>query len=329
MDYADITKQGLRLINSHQYRKTAEYIERLHHRHPNNADLSNILTNLSCWLCGHTNDVLDIERSVYMASISIDNFEQYLSNVTNNKNYHLNFVVPIMQPKSGGTFIFNVLHSQIGYYNQIFYAFGDASHAMFSMERLAVVAKYGHVLLHNHPKPNFHNISVIKKLGIPIWIHIRDPRDAFFSFVNMYMNAKDRFKKHFDTTFVYNNDANTDFWPSSDLLYDKNILAQQTMWMMDWYCNWLNGWLDLDYSNKIITRYEELQNNEMKFLLKINQDVLGNEPKTDLYIPSKNFTKHRFVAGKKAMWRKHLSKINIDLIEDKFYAYHMDRYFKN
>lgn len=327
MDYNEITKNGLSLINNQEYGATVDYIDHLHQKYPEDTNLNNVLANLSCWLCGHTNDILDIERSMYFAKISIQCFDQYLSNLVATKTDHLGFVIPIMQPKSGGTFIFSILHKQIGYHNQIFYAFGDSSHAMFSIDRLMVVAKYGHVLSHHHPKPNYHNLSVLKKANIPIWIHLRDPRDAFFSFLNMYLNAKDKFRKQFDTKFVYNNNTNTDFWPTVDTIYDRNFLAQETMWMMDWYCDWIRGWLDFEYERKIITQYNELQSDEMGFLSKVVCDILGNSNTKPIQIPNKNFINHRFVSGKSGLWRNSLSKYNVDLIESKFYGHGMDRYF--
>lgn len=315
------------LITKNEFMQAADLVE--DHAIINDPVIFDIAANVYCSISQMTEDINYINRGIYWAEKSKKIFENTVIDRLNNTNY-LKFVLPIIQPKSGGTYIMDFLYS-IGYVDNLYYRFGSASYSFLSEARLGVIYKYGGCILHDHTQPTSHNFNIIKILNQPIWLHLRDPRDAFYSFINMYFNEDNKFRSIFNSISLHypdhiDKEANNDFMYNDTSFLMKNDMVSGFIWMLDKYCIWIKKWIEFEYDKKFITRYDDLQQDTLEFIKNITYNILENDTIKKINLPDKSFKRNRFFVGKQKQWTKLNSK-SIDTINSIFFAYGLDKYF--
>lgn len=309
----EIKNKCLKLINNDNYLEAINTIDEYVNK-SNSKQAYLLAANVYCWCSSKTLNMDHIEKGLYFSKLSQGEFRSYYYQKF--QDTKLNFVLPITLPKSGGTYIFNFLHKNIGYSDVYNYVFGAPSCTYLCKYRTKIISEIGGTLLHNHLLYKQHNIDIIKKLNLPIWIHIRDPRDSYFSFLNMYTKSNnDSFVKNTNKTF------NQDFKNKS-----RDYMAKNCLGMLRFYCEFIKYWFEFQHINKTITFYKDFQNNNQKFLELLCSDILKIEIDNKIEIPKKDWN-NRFYRGIDKQWYKFLDTESIRAIEDVYDEYSIDYIF--
>lgn len=309
----DIKKKCLELIDRKNYLEAINVIDEYVNK--SNSEQAYLLAaNVYCWCSSKTSNMDHIEKGLYFSELSQNNFRSYYYEIF--RDTKLNFVLPITLPKSGGTYIFNFLHNSAGYSDLHNYVFGAPSCTYLCKYRTKIISEIGGTILHNHLLYKQHNIDIIKDLNLPIWIHIRDPRDSYFSFLNMYIKSKnDSFVKQINLTF------NQDFRNTS-----IDYMARNCLGMLRFYCEFIKYWFEFEHIKKTITFYKDFQNNNQKFLEFLCSNVLNIKINHKIDMPKKDWN-NRFYKGVDQQWYKFLDKESIKAIEEVYNEYSIDYIF--
>lgn len=320
MDPSFVSQECIYLIDSQRIDQAIDYIE-CHCRIYEDPNIYNIAANVYSWLSQLYNKKSYIDRGLYWSAMSAEIFDLYIENLTKNLEQR-KFVLPITQPKSGGSFIFDFLHNNVGYMGDILYTYGSSSNPYLCEYKTQTCYKHGHILSHNHMVFNKHNIYIIEKLHLPIWVHVRDPRDAFYSFINMYTLESIDFR-----ISLYKECPEEYYTPNYDpSIIDPNYILTYFLYVYEFYCNWCYEWLTWNYNNKIITYHQDLADDETAFLNKLHFDILGNTDPIDS-IPIKDFKKNRFFYGKNGLWKLKLNNSSKLLLNKIFKKTNIYNYF--
>jgi len=216
----------------------------------------------------------------------------------------LPFFIAALMPKSGGTYIANVLNVGYGYRTDIYYSFGDANDNFISEERVEGLLQAGGVFNHTHISPNTWNFKTIKKTQAPFWLHVRDPRDAYFSLINMVRKEKTRDGASTEA-FYRSINAAIGVASAAETLTNTQ-LALLLYENFERYCSFLERWLCFDYSRKLVTSHAMLLDNEDQFFSLV-ADFVGLQRQSNVTV-EKDYETSRFDRGTNGRWQSEFSK---------------------
>lgn len=227
------------------------------------------------------------------------------------------FFISAYLPKSGGTFLSALLREKYNYRSDIFYAYGSAGTNYLIPARVDVLKAVGGEFNHLHLGANSWNEYILKKFEVPLWVHLRDPRDSFFSALSMMLRENER-----DTadSRQYLHDLRAQYGPD---ITSQNINTRARLYIhtLDSYCSWSRYWIDFEYPRKTITYHRELA--DMKaFRQKISRcfgitaDAVSTEGHSAL-----SYKVHRFNAGVNGLWRTSLDKDVVDTMQEIYKKY--------
>lgn len=310
----DDENKCLKLLHNKQYDNLRYFVKNKLIDSNYSIDSYFFAAKIFCWLSSKTESIEDIYQGLEYSEKSKNLFNKYYNKHIDN---NLNFILPITLPKSGGTFIFNFLNNSVGYSKNFIYAYGTESAPYLCEHRTEHVYKNGGTILHNHLKYNKHNVSIIKKLNLPIWIHIRDPRDAYFSFLNMYIKGDDIFRKKVNKAFAVNENYEYNF---------IDDIAIDFIGMLNYYCEFIKTWTDLEHETRYITYYSDFQDDNVMFCKALCQKILKIDQIENINMPEKNW-KNRFFKGKDGQWIERLNPSTINKINKIYDEYNLDYLF--
>jgi hypothetical protein len=230
------------------------------------------------------------------------------------------FFISAYLPKSGGTFLSALLRDKYNYRSDIFYAYGSADTNYLIPARVEVLKAVGGEFNHLHLGANSWNEHILGKFEVPLWVHLRDPRDAFFSALSMMLRESER-----DTSDSrqYLDDLRAQY--GSDILSQNiNTRARRYISMLDSYCSWSKYWMDFEYSRKTITYHRELADIST-FRKKINRFLgIKADPISTEGFSALSYKAHRFNVGVNGLWQ---TSLDIDVVDTMQEIY--ERYFND
>jgi hypothetical protein len=230
------------------------------------------------------------------------------------------FFISAYLPKSGGTFLAALLREKYNYRSDIFYAYGSAGTNYLIPARVEVLKAVGGEFNHLHLGANSWNEYILKKFEVPLWVHLRDPRDSFFSALSMMLREKERGTAD---SRQYLEDLRSQYGPDI-FSQDINTRARLYIQMLDSYCSWSKYWLDFEYPRKTITYHKELANISA-FREKINRcfgitaDPVSTEGDSAL-----SYKEHRFNTGVNGLWQTSLDIGVVDTMQEIYKKYFND-----
>jgi hypothetical protein len=241
---------------------------------------------------------------------------QYLKNHFSSGNP---FFVSAFLPKSGGTFLSALLKDKYNYRSDIFYAYGSADSNYLIPGRVEVLKAVGGEFNHLHLGANAWNEHIVEKFEVPLWVHLRDPRDSFFSALSMMLRENER---DTDDSRRYLDELRTQYGPD---IFSQNINTRARLYihMLESYCSWAKYWIDFEYPKKTITYHRELANISA-FRKKINRCFgIKAGPISTKRQTALSYKAHRFNSGVNGVWK---SSLDIDVVKrmQKIYK----KYFK-
>jgi hypothetical protein len=230
------------------------------------------------------------------------------------------FFISAFLPKSGGTFLSALLRDKYNYRSDIFYTYGSAGTNYLIPARVEVLKAVGGEFNHLHLGANSWNEHIVEKFEVPLWVHLRDPRDSFFSALSMMLRENER-----DTadSRQYLDDLRAQYGPD---IFSQNINTRARLYihMLESYCSWSKYWMDFEYPRKTITYHRELANISA-FRKKINRcfglkvDSISTKGQSAL-----SYKAHRFNTGVNGLWQ---TSLNIDVVDRMQEIY--KRYFED
>jgi hypothetical protein len=227
------------------------------------------------------------------------------------------FFISAYLPKSGGTFLSALLRDKYSYRSDIFYAYGSADTNYLIPARVEALKAVGGAFNHLHLGANSWNRHIIEKLKVSLWVHLRDPRDSFFSALSMMLRENER-----DTadSRQYLNDLRVQY--GADIFSENiNTRARLYMHMLESYCSWSKYWIDFEYSKKTITYHRELANISA-FRKKINTSFgIKADPSSSKRKSALTYKTHRFNKGVNGLWRTSLDADVVDRVQKIYKRY--------
>jgi hypothetical protein len=227
------------------------------------------------------------------------------------------FFISAYLPKSGGTFLSALLREEYHYRSDIFYAYGSAGTNYLIPARVEVLKAVGGEFNHLHLGANSWNQFILKRFEIPLWVHLRDPRDAFFSALSMMLRENER-----DTadSRQYLDDLRAQYGPGI-FSPDINTRARLYIHMLDSYCSWSKYWMDFEYPGKTITYHRELASipafrEKISRCFGITADAISTQGHSAL-----SYKAHRFNTGVNGLWQTSLDKDVIDTMQEIYKKY--------
>lgn len=230
------------------------------------------------------------------------------------------FFISAYLPKSGGTFLSALLRDKYSYRSDIFYVYGSADTNYLIPARVEALKAVGGAFNHLHLGANSWNKHIIEKFEVPLWVHLRDPRDSFFSALSMMLRENER-----DTAdsrqYLY--DLRVQY--GADIFSENiNTRAKLYMHMLESYCSWSKYWIDFEYSKKIITYHRELTNisafrKKIDRCFGIKGDSSSSKKKSAL-----TYKAHRFNKGINGLWQTSLDTDVVDRVQEIYKGYFKD-----
>jgi hypothetical protein len=242
---------------------------------------------------------------------------QYLQSRSASRNP---FFVSAYLPKSGGTFLSTLLRERYNYRSDIFYAYGSADTNFLIPARVEVLKAVGGEFNHLHLGASAWNEHIVKTFDVPLWVHLRDPRDSFFSALSMMLRENER-----DTASSrqYLDDLGARYGPD---IFSPNINTRAGLYlhMLESYCSWSKHWKDFKYPRKTITYHRELSNISA-FRGKISR-CFGIEPypKSTKRQSALSYRAHRFNKGVNGLWQ---TSLDVEVVKRMQNIY--KKYFKD
>jgi hypothetical protein len=230
------------------------------------------------------------------------------------------FFITAFLPKSGGTFLSALLKDKYNYRSDIFYAYGSANANYLIPARVEVLKAVGGEFNHLHLGANGWNQHVVEKFAVPLWVHLRDPRDSFFSALSMMLRENER-----GTTDsrLYLDDLRAKYGPD---IFSENINTRARLYihMLDSYCSWSKYWMDFKYPGKTITYHRELTDIS-SFRKKINMcfGITANPVSTEEH-SALSYKAHRFNTGVNGLWQTSLDMDVVDTMQEIYKKYFKD-----
>lgn len=157
-------------------------------------------------------------------------------------------------PKSGTTWVENFISNIPGYNPRVL----SGSREIIRQHNLpadafSAIPKYGYSAIKTHITPSSKNIDTLVKNGIcKVIVMYRDPRDIIVS--NYYYVLKNNPWAVGDPEYANYN-----------AMTKQDALSHSMNLIVDDYCSWVGGWMEVAKSNKeiecLFVRYEDLRNN--------------------------------------------------------------------
>jgi hypothetical protein len=230
------------------------------------------------------------------------------------------FFISAYLPKSGGTFLSSLLREQYGYRSEIFYAYGSAGTNYLIPARVEVLKAVGGEFNHLHLGANPWNKYILEKFEVPLWVHLRDPRDSFFSALSMMLRESERGTAD---SRQYLDDLRAQYGPE---IFSENINARARLYihMLDTYCSWSKYWMDFEYPKKTITYHREL-GNISAFRQKISGCFgIAADPVSTGEHSALSYKAHRFNTGVNGLWQTSLDADVVDAMQEIYKKYFQD-----
>jgi hypothetical protein len=258
------------------------------------------------------------ERSSFALS---DHLEAFLP------NDRAPFFLSAFMPKSGGTFISQVLKRECRYNTEIGIFVGSTSGDRYNYllrAKLPIFRHFGGVFNHAHLDPNSWNQSAIRDSGLPFWLHLRDPRDSLLSAVNMI--DKEHLRKD-DVSGKYYQNLKQDF-DGDMIIASLDQRAKSLIGGFEDYCAWISGWMAFAYDRKLVTYHQQLQADPEGLSALVN-DRLGLKLAPDSFriSPNDDYKSSRFHIGTNGRWAKEFEPSLCDTLLDIMKRHRLDTIF--
>lgn len=261
--------------------------------------VSDTCANVLQWASWERYDAYITQRTLALAERGRFAFSFAMSDMVANQK-PAPFFIGAFMPKSGGTYISSILKRSFGYNTDVYYIFGGDVDNMISPARASVLAVTGGVHNHSHVSPSAWNLSILRQLRVPVWIHIRDPRDAFLSLLHMTEKERERGGPEAEAFYMNLESEIGPASPASSL----GLLATRLYTGFELYCNWVSRWLGYDYGPKLLTQHADLAHDELAFF-RTAATALGIDAMA-IDAPPKTYADTRFFKGTNGRWKTEL-----------------------
>jgi len=164
----------------------------------------------------------------------------------------------------------------------------------------------------SHMQASYHNMQVLKDAGIDrITVLLRDPRDAFVSWVHHLRNLGPAARNYHSK--IYHIPRDYYDWPLEEQF------AYQLRSFLPTVVNWVEGWLDYYASSDkdidvLFVYYDELKHEPARYIRRIAKfHDLGQVDVSE--VPAAEVGKLHFRVGEHEQWRQEFSQTDQELVE--------------
>jgi len=299
---ADAIKHALEMDNRGFTGEAVSLLKQYTERFPNCLKVifvySNLLQKFSEEIFNRNtqNVILELERSKRKAHIN--DFS-----LTMNSDNFGKAVFLTAQPKSGSTFLANVLAIATGYAYNTFWFLGTLEHD-FQLWLPAIMSsrQYNYVA-HGHFKPSFVNVKIMQAMELKPIVLVRNIFDILVSMIDFVDGP------FFDGTLF---PVEYRRWP-----YQKRahaIISKYALWYIEFYVGWIKAIKEGEIEG-FLTSYEEVMNNKHKTVYDIlNFYDIKRTDENAIIAMEANKEKTRFNKGVSGRGLKQLNKTHIDRI---------------
>jgi hypothetical protein len=292
-------------------------------KYESNSWSENLAAEIIQWANYGPGDLLNTSRSLRFADSGILGFVNELAAYESRSEGRGKFFIAATMPKSAGTYIFKRLLSTDAYETAPTFLFGSATDNYISESRIRFVKNIKGICSHTHIAPNIHNKSIISNYSIPLWIHFRDPRDCFLSFLHMIKKEKARNDIDSDIFYKMKVAQNLDLDRISFYSYDE--LFQIFIEEFNYYCFWLEKWLNFNHDNLFVSNHQDLVEDEDKLIRDLSR-FLSFEV-TTIADAVKDYKDTRFNIGTNGRWKSDFSVVVKDEMWSILERYALDKKF--
>lgn len=294
----DLTGSALKLINQEKYLEAIDLALNLSNEHQIDPWIANTAAEIIQWSNFRFGNKIHTTSSIRLAEIGRFAFCSEIDRLQNSSHNKGRFFVSAFMPKSGSTYISNILKSSGKYSTDVYYSFGSADDLYLSPARVNSLIPTRGFFAQDHLCANSWNKSTILQTRAPLWLHLRDPRDTFMSLLDMVKLEKSRDDVNADVFF---SSLNLNTYPERDYsAIDYNELATSLYDYFDQYCTWVKTWLEFKSPDTLITTHNMMLTDEYKFF-KIVSNFLDFEFET-IPLIDKTYKSTRFNVGTNGRW---------------------------